>query len=126
MWHDTTVTAKVWFCLPSCCLLIGVSVWGLVMVWYIGVNVTCLPLLCRLLLGILILFLYFYVCVSECGCTEIILYFPMEISAPSWRWGNMCAVLALVDNKGLRLSYALLVACMRLPSGRITCGPCVV
>ena len=52
--------------------------------------------------------------------------FPMEISAPDWRCGKMCAVLSLVDNKGLRLSSALLVACMRLPSGRITCGPCVV
>ena len=52
--------------------------------------------------------------------------FPMEISAPDCRCRKMCTVFSLVDNKGLRLSYALLVACMRLPSGRITCGPCVV
>ena len=38
----------------------------------------------------------------------------------------MCAVLALVESKGLRWSYALWVACMRLPSGRINRGPCVV
>ena len=51
---------------------------------------------------------------------------PMEISVPDWRWGKMCAVLDLVDNKGVRLSSALWVACMRLPSGRITHGPCCV
>ena len=32
---------------------------------------------------------------------------PMDISPSDWRWGNMCAVLALVDNKGLKLSSAL-------------------
>ena len=26
---------------------------------------------------------------------------PMNISAPDWRWGNMCSILSLVDNKGL-------------------------
>ena len=52
--------------------------------------------------------------------------FPMEISAPDWRWGKMCAVLALVESKGIRCSYALWVACMRLPFGSITRGPCVV
>ena len=52
---------------------------------------------------------------------------PMDISAPDWRWGKMCAVLDLVDNKGLRLSSALWVACMRLPFGRINnCHCCVL
>ena len=51
---------------------------------------------------------------------------PLDISAPDWRWRNMWDVLALVDSEGLRLSYDLWIACMMLPSGRITCGPCVV
>ena len=38
----------------------------------------------------------------------------------------MWAVLALVDSNGLRLSSAFSVACIRLPSGRITRSPCVV
>ena len=50
----------------------------------------------------------------------------MEISAPDWSWGEMCAVLALVDNKDMGLSSALWVACMMLPYGRITCGTCYV
>ena len=48
---------------------------------------------------------------------------PMEISAPDWRWGKMCDVLALVDNKGLRLISALWVAYIILPYGGITCSP---
>ena len=52
--------------------------------------------------------------------------FPTEISVPYWMLGEICAVLDLVDNKGLRLSLALWIACMRIPSGRITRGPCVV
>ena len=48
---------------------------------------------------------------------------PVEISAPDCRWDKMCAVLALVDNKGLRLSYALWVAYMRIPYGRVNRGP---
>ena len=51
---------------------------------------------------------------------------PMDISAPDRRWGNMWAVFALVESKGIRCSYALWVACMRLPFGSITRGPCVV
>ena len=47
----------------------------------------------------------------------------MEISAPDWRWGKMCDIFSLVDSKGIRLSSDLWVACMILPSGRITCGP---
>ena len=35
--------------------------------------------------------------------------FPMEISAPDWRWVEMCAVLDLVDKKGLRFSSSLWV-----------------
>ena len=49
----------------------------------------------------------------------------MEISAPVWRWGYICAVLILVDNKVLRFSSDLLVACMRLTYSSSTCGPCV-
>ena len=37
----------------------------------------------------------------------------------------MCAVLNLLDNKGIRLSYALWVSFTRLPYGKITLGPCV-
>ena len=52
--------------------------------------------------------------------------FTMEISDPDWRWRKMCDFLALVDNKGLRLSSDLWIDCTRIPSGRITCGPCCV
>ena len=52
--------------------------------------------------------------------------FPTEISAPDWRWGKRCAVFSLVDNKCLRLSSSLWVACMRLTSGRINCSPCCI
>ena len=48
---------------------------------------------------------------------------PMEISAPDWRWGEMCAIFALFDIKGLVLSYALWFASMMIPYGRITRGP---
>ena len=48
--------------------------------------------------------------------------FHMEIIAPDWRWGNMYAIFALVDSKGLMLSSALWVACMMLTYGRITRG----
>ena len=34
--------------------------------------------------------------------------YPMDISAPDWRWGNMSDVLALLDKKGLMLSSGLL------------------
>ena len=51
----------------------------------------------------------------------------MGISNPDWRWVNIFSVLDPVVNKGLRLSYALRVVCMRLPSRRISCGPfCVL
>ena len=33
--------------------------------------------------------------------------FPMKISNPDWRWGNMCAILVLVDRKRPRCSSAL-------------------
>ena len=36
---------------------------------------------------------------------------PMYISDPGWRWGNIWAVLDLVDSIGLWLSSALWVAC---------------
>ena len=51
---------------------------------------------------------------------------PMDIIDPDWRWGKMWDVLALVDSNGLRLNSALWVVYTRLPSGRITRGPCVV
>ena len=38
----------------------------------------------------------------------------------------MCAVLDLVDNKGLRLSSSLWISYMGLPYGRINLGLCVV
>ena len=47
----------------------------------------------------------------------------MWMSAYYWTWGHMCAVFSLVVNKDLSLSSDLWVACMRLPSGRSTCGP---
>ena len=50
----------------------------------------------------------------------------MEISDPDWRWGNMCAVLYIVDNKGMGFSSILWVDYTRLTSGRITCSPCVI
>ena len=52
--------------------------------------------------------------------------FPMEIIDPDWMWGKICAVLYIVDKKGIRLSSALWVACTRLPFGRITCNTCYV
>ena len=52
--------------------------------------------------------------------------FPMDIIALDWSCGEMCDFLDHVDNKGLRLSSALWVACMRLPYGRITRYPCRV
>ena len=52
--------------------------------------------------------------------------FPTNISAPDWRWGKMCSVLDLLYNNRLRLSSTLWVARPRLPSGRRTCGPCII
>ena len=52
--------------------------------------------------------------------------FHMDISAPYCRWRDMCAVLDLVDNKGLIFRSALWVSCAILPSGRSTSGPCVI
>ena len=52
--------------------------------------------------------------------------FRMDISATDCRWGKMCAMLAPVDSKGVRLSSAFWVACMRLPYGSITCSLCEV
>ena len=37
----------------------------------------------------------------------------------------MSSVLALFYNKGIRLSYSLWVACMRITFGKITRVPCV-
>ena len=52
---------------------------------------------------------------------------PMDISALYWRWGEMCDVSVPLYNKGLRFSYALLVSCVRLPYGSMTCSPfCVL
>ena len=48
---------------------------------------------------------------------------PVEISDLNWSWRKMCYVLALMDNKGLRLSSDLWVTFTGLPSGRITCFP---
>ena len=45
---------------------------------------------------------------------------PMDISAPDWSWGNTCAVLSPVDNRGLRFIYSLWVAYMKIPSVRST------
>ena len=58
---------------------------------------------------------------SPCFCTVMVLAVNlsvqpssniclMDISVPDWRWGNMWAVLALVDSNDLRLSYTLWVA----------------
>ena len=74
---------------------------------------------------------------SPCLCTLMVVSvnvavqpsshsFPMEISAPDWRWGEMCDIFALIYSKGIGLSSALWVACMMLPSGRITSCPCEV
>ena len=38
----------------------------------------------------------------------------------------MCSVLDTVYKKGMGLSSTLWVFCLRLQSGRSTCGPCVV
>ena len=46
--------------------------------------------------------------------------FHMEIIAPDWRWGKFWDISPLVDSKGLMLSSALWVACIMLPSGRMT------
>ena len=46
--------------------------------------------------------------------------FPIYISAPYWRWGEMYSIFALVNNKVIMLSSSLWVAYMRLPSVRIT------
>ena len=50
----------------------------------------------------------------------------MDISAPDRRWGKRWDIFAPVDSKGLRLSSSLWVACVILPSVRITHGPCEV
>ena len=52
--------------------------------------------------------------------------FPVDISDPYCRWGKMCSILDIVESKGEFWSFALWVACMRLPSVRITRGPCGV
>ena len=53
--------------------------------------------------------------------------FPMDISAPGWRWGEMCSDFYLLDNKEIRLSLDLLVSYMRLPYRMITHFPfCVL
>ena len=72
--------------------------------------------------------------ISPCFCTVVLqvvnvaIHTPshscsIEICDPDWRWGQMCDVFDLIDNKGIRLNLALWVACMRLPSGRIARGP---
>ena len=38
----------------------------------------------------------------------------------------MCAVLYILDNKGMGFSSILWVDYTRLTSGRITCSPCVI
>ena len=78
-----------------------------------------------------------YSTTSPCLCTFIVVSVnlsvqpsshscPMEISAPDWMWVKMWAILDLVDSKGIRFSSVLWVACMMLPSVRITRGPCEV
>ena len=51
---------------------------------------------------------------------------PMGISAHGWRWGEICDILDLVYNKGLRFSSSQWVACIIIPYGRITCVTWVV
>ena len=50
---------------------------------------------------------------------------PMYISAPSWRWGKMCAVLDPVDKKGMRFSFSLWFAFVSIIYGRSTRGACI-
>ena len=40
MWYDTTVPAQVLFSLPPSCVRIDMSVWVLVVVYYLGVHAT--------------------------------------------------------------------------------------
>ena len=51
---------------------------------------------------------------------------PREIIDPDWMWGKMCDVLYFIDNKGMRFSSAIWVACTRLTYGISTSGPCIV
>ena len=52
--------------------------------------------------------------------------FSMKIIAPGWRWGNICATLALVDNNGLIFRSTLWVSWNRLLFRRSTWVPLVV
>ena len=47
---------------------------------------------------------------------------PIDIRSHDCRWGNMWAVQAAWVKRGFRLISALWVACMVLPSGRMTWG----
>ena len=123
----TTVKAHVWFYLPPRFLMIDVLVRGLVVVWWLVIHATCQTILWRCLLGLFILFFYTFIYVAVNVDVHPSSYsFHMEISSPGWRWGEMYSVLAIVDNKGLRFSYAIWVSWVSLPSGSINLGPCVV
>ena len=53
-------------------------------------------------------FFYTFICVAvNVAVHPSSRSFPTEISAPDWRWVEMCDVLDLVDKKGLRFSSSL-------------------
>ena len=55
-------------------------------------------------------FFYTFICVAMNVAVHPSSHsFPMEISAPDWRWVEICAVLDLLYKKGLRLSSSLWV-----------------
>ena len=81
--------------------------------WRVGVGIGCgVVARCKLhipdtprgcLLGLGILFLSTITCVAvNMAVHTSSNNFPMDISDNYWRWGKVCGVLSLVDNKGLR------------------------
>ena len=68
-------------------------VWGLVVVWWIGVHATCQPLLCGVLLG-----LHLFFSTAMCVAVNVAVHTSshschMYISAPDLSLGGLCAVL---------------------------------
>ena len=52
--------------------------------------------------------------------------FPVDIRAPDCRWGDTWDVRYNLVKRGFRLVSALWVACIMLPSGRMTWGPLLI
>ena len=52
--------------------------------------------------------------------------FPIDIRSPYCRWGKTWAVRAAWVNRGFRLNVSLWVACMMMPSCRMTWGPLLI